>query len=66
VATEGHRYIVSPTNPKKKKHRNRTGVIESLEDDFLPSYAMMKFDDNKRVGKVDICDLVPYAEPEKV
>lgn len=60
-ATVGKRYLVSPMNPKKMKHRGRTCVIESLEG----RDAEVRFDDNHRLGRVDITDLVPASKANR-
>lgn len=60
----GDRVKVEPVNPQKLKHRDRTGTIAGYYHDeigFLQS-VKVKFDDTKRVGKVDVPDLVPYKE----
>ncbi|MCE9555704.1 MAG: hypothetical protein K8T91_20330 [Planctomycetes bacterium] len=58
----GQQYLVYPMSPRKKKHRGRRGVIESFDDDFMPHFALVRFDDTNRLGKVDISDLMP-AKP---
>lgn len=55
----GERYVVSPMNPQKKKHRGRTCVIEAFNAEYMPDRATVRFDDNNRLGKVDLSDLVP-------
>ena len=56
----GDRIIVKPVNKLKKKHRDQSGTIVKLEDRFLPSWANIKFDDTKRVGKAETHDLQIY------
>lgn len=54
----GQKYIVQPNNPRKMKHRDRTGKLVEIEDSLIPSWANLKFDDTNRIGKItDISDL---------
>lgn len=55
----GDRYKVEPENPKKKQKRGRIGVIQELCGEPFVDTAVMKFEDTKRVGTVDMADLVP-------
>lgn len=50
-------YIIIPDNPKKLKHRNRKCTLISIENDFMPRTAEVKFLDTKRVGIVELIDL---------
>lgn len=50
-------YIIAPDNPKKLKHRNRKCTLISIENDFMPTTAEVKFSDTKRVGIVELIDL---------
>lgn len=56
----GDHVLVDPLNPVVMKHRNRTGVIVGHDRDKIGTVDMIKikFDDTKRVGKVDMFDLV--------
>lgn len=53
----GDKIIVKPVNKLKKKHRDRVGIIVELEDHLLPQWANVKFDDTKRIGKVETMDI---------
>lgn len=57
----GTRIRVKPSNPQKLKHRDRTGEVVSFVLDDIGQVAKVdvRFDDNKRRGKVDISDLAP-------
>lgn len=50
-------YIIIPDNPKKLKHRDRKCTLISIENDFMPRTAEVKFLDTKRVGIVELIDL---------
>lgn len=52
-----NQYIIIPNNPKKLKHRNRKCTLISIENDFLPETAEVKFLDTKRIGIVDLIDI---------
>ncbi len=54
---KNNEYIIIPDNPKKLKHRNRKCILISIEDDFMPRSAEVKFLDTKRVGIVELADL---------
>lgn len=54
---KNNEYIIIPDNPKKLKHRNRKCILISIEDDFMPRIAEVKFLDTKRVGIVELTDL---------
>jgi hypothetical protein len=64
--TAGNAYLVSPLNPKKKKHRGRLCVIL----DFIPvsefhpndTVAKVRFVDNNRIGRAELSDLVPSSK----
>jgi hypothetical protein len=60
--TTGNTYRVDPTNPQKKKHRDRVCTILEFDDDFMPQNASVRFHDNNRIGKVDLSDLVPVDQ----
>ena len=60
--TIGSTYRVEPINPQKKKHRDRVCTILELDDDFMPQNASVRFQDNNRVGKVCLSDLVPVDQ----
>ncbi|WP_348622005.1 hypothetical protein [Paenibacillus polymyxa] len=55
----GGNYVVSPLNLLKIKHRDRRCVIAEFELDELdnPIRAKVRFDDNNRLGMVDLNDL---------
>lgn len=53
----GDKIIVKPFNKLKKKHRDRIGTIVELEEHLLPSWVNVKFDDTKRICKVDTIDI---------
>lgn len=55
-------YIIIPDNPKKLKHRNRKCTLISIENDFMPRTAEVKFLDTKRVGIVELIDLKNMEE----
>jgi len=54
---KNNEYIIIPDNPKKLKHRNRKCILISIENDFMPRSAEVKFLDTKRVGIVELVDL---------
>ena len=58
----GAKYVCEPLNPLKLKNRGRQGtLIEFCQDEDIGLAqweANIKWDDTKRVGKVDILDLV--------
>lgn len=54
---KNNEYIIIPDNPKKLKHRNRKCTLISIENDFMPRTAEVKFLDTKRVGIVELIDL---------
>lgn len=55
----GQTYRVSPTNPKKLKHRDRTCTLLAVVPE--EQKAEVLFADTKRKGKVDAADLVLSA-----
>ena len=60
---KGARYVCEPLNPLKLKNRGRKGILVEFcqdNDDFglTQSEANIKWDDTKRIGKVDISELV--------
>lgn len=56
----GTKVKVDPLNPAKKKHRDREGefVGVSYDEKGHLEAAKIKFDDTKRVGKVEFEDLI--------
>lgn len=59
----GARYVCEPLNPLKLKNRGRTGVLvefcESSDGVGLSLWeANIKWDDTKRIGKVDMSELI--------
>ena len=58
----GHDYIIEPINPIKQRHRGRRcRLLEFVlsERDYKTTIAKVQFLDTKRVGLVDLDDLVP-------
>ncbi|WP_339820666.1 hypothetical protein MKZ15_06170 [Paenibacillus sp. FSL R7-0216] len=55
----GDYYTVIPDNPLKMKHRDRTcEIVEFVFDELKnPIKAKVKFEDNNRIGRVDLSDL---------
>lgn len=51
---------VAPDNPLKKKHRDRICEIKGFVKDDIgyKRKALVKFHDTKKVGRVDLSDLV--------
>ena len=50
--------IVEPINPNKKKYRGRTGYLIGKVNFY--GKVGIRFFDTRRVGYVDVVDLVPY------
>lgn len=55
----GSEYIVKPINPLKKKHRDRHVIVRKILDTHNGVIAQVQFKDTKRIGRVDIDELVP-------
>lgn len=64
--TIGSNYRVEPMNPQKKKHRDRVCTIIEFDDDLMPKNASVRFQDNNRIGKVCLSDLVPVDQAVEV
>lgn len=59
--TVGSHVKVEPQNPRKLKHRGRTGVLTGKHDDGdWHLKAQIKFDGTGRCGYVEVRDLVPF------
>jgi hypothetical protein len=50
-------YIINQVNPRATKHRGRKVIFKSAENDRYGVYALVKYIDTKRAGRVDIGDL---------
>lgn len=48
----GRRYVVAPMNVQAKKHRGRIVTLLGFDDVFMPSFAIVRFEDSQREGKV--------------
>ncbi|WP_146138251.1 hypothetical protein [Chamaesiphon polymorphus] len=48
---------VSPANPNKKKHRDRTGILTERRS----KYGVFVNFDGGSYGSVDVCDLLPLT-----
>lgn len=55
----GKQYIVIPSNPLKKKHRDRIVTIRKFMSDRHGIIVSVKFQDNNRVGRVPVDELYP-------
>lgn len=54
------RYIIIPINPQKKKNRNRKCIVAGFIDQGrVGVFAVVKFLDNGRCGKIDMSELMP-------
>jgi len=58
VIAEGELCEVRPASAHKKAHRGRICRVEALDDYILPRRARVRYEDNNRIGLVDIDDLV--------
>jgi hypothetical protein len=61
----GRAYVVEPMNPQAKRFRGRPCILLSVDDEFMPSVATVKFTDTTKGGqpaKVQCSDLVDAAE----
>lgn len=58
----GKRYRIEPHHNRPNKNRGRTGVVESIDERFFPEFVLLRFDDTKRVSKVDIGSIVLVDE----
>jgi hypothetical protein len=63
VIAEGELCEVRPAHGHKKAHRGRICRVEALDDYVLPRRARVRYEDNNRIGLVNIDDLVE-VEPE--
>lgn len=63
----GEKYLVSPPNPRKLKHRGRICEVIGWDKD-RPKYPgfVVRFQDNNRQGKVETDDLVPVDITESL
>lgn len=58
VIAEGVLCEVRPAHAHKKAHRGRICRVEALDDYILPRRARVRYEDNDRIGLVNIDDLV--------
>jgi len=58
----GKKYVIEQLNPRIMKNRGRIVEILGFSDNFMPQFAIVKYLDTKRTGKVDVSDLAPYKD----
>jgi hypothetical protein len=63
----GDECVVASLNPKAKRNRGRKCEILAFAGKIvtMPDYAVVRFGDTRRLGKVDPADLVPVSDPSR-